>query len=305
MKIALVPKMSKVEYDMYKNGQTYDEVIASYRNGKEDIAHIINSHNRQAELRDKLCNHFPKEDIIERNNFNKDVSRKYDIIISLGGDNHFNFVSHQVIDNMILGVNSDYLTSLGALTYHSVKDIEKVVKSIKKSNFKVEGWTRLEAVIEGTPTELATSEIFVGESENKQTSRYWIKLGKVKEEHKGSGLLISTGAGIGPGSFYHSAQNYAAGQAQLMGQYLKAKSKKARLERIVFGHVREPSYKHLFDIKKLRNFKLREGDELELFSLCDSKGELTPDCLESYDFTRPKHAVIRVADKPLKVVRGV
>ena len=50
---------------------------------------------------------------------------------------------------------------------------------------------------------------------------------------------------------------------------------------------------------------LEKGQELRIHSLNDNKGILTADCIEEYEFKRGAEAVIRLSDKPLRVVSNI
>lgn len=123
----------------------------------------------------------------------------YDLVIALGGDNHFTFVAHHAIDTLVLGCNSDPPTSVGALLSFHVEDIKKALET-NWENTILEEWPLIEVKIhypDGRKinTLRGISEISIRNNSPDLTSRFLICHQNQMEEQKCSGLLVYTGAG--------------------------------------------------------------------------------------------------------------
>src|SRR3989344_423421 len=118
--IAIVTKMTKVEYDMKRLKLSYGQLIAFYKREGVNWQRITESNDRQMAGLEKLKKIFPNARIIKREELSKEKLKDFKLIISYGGDNHFQYVTHFVDDQLILGMNSDPKRSEGALTCVSV-----------------------------------------------------------------------------------------------------------------------------------------------------------------------------------------
>ena len=195
-KILIIFKKSKYELDLEKHGNTARE-IWKLQNNCED--HIYQSHLRQMDSRKKVAKLFPKSNFISRDEMNNHDSRDYDLIIALGGDNHFTYISHFANPTAILGCNSDTETSAGELLAFDPDTLAKTVKS-GWQNARIEEWPLIEGIIKHidgsvVKTYPCVSEITVRNNCPDLVSRYIIRYKGKVEEQKCSGLLVYTGAG--------------------------------------------------------------------------------------------------------------
>ncbi|MBI2547335.1 MAG: NAD(+)/NADH kinase [Candidatus Aenigmarchaeota archaeon] len=288
--IVIVPKISKYEFDIRTYGATHEEIVAKYRREGVDVEVVLESHKRQKESLGRMRGYFGDNQFISREKLGKDIVRNTRFVVALGGDNHFQYVSHFVDSALMIGINSDPTTSEGALTYYRAADIEAILTRLENGDFNVEEWTRLEARVNGNLVALAMCEYFLGEAQRKNMSRNIIKLGDVKEEQKCSGLLVTTGAG-------------STGWYDSECKYLYPKGNRfPKTEKIARFLVTAP-YTGKLNRPTVLEGAIREGEELTIHSLNDSNGVVTSDSLEEYEFGRGVHAVIKVSDNPLKVVR--
>jgi len=289
-KIIIVPKRTKLELDMYLLGLNQEQVIEKYKKENVNIERIIRSHENQKANLDRLKKYFDDEQFYRRENFTKDIADKAELIISFGGDNHFQYVSHFVNSNILMGINSDPKSSEGALTYFNADHLEDIITKLKKDNFEVEEWVRLEVKL-GNETYLATAEVFLGEDRRKMMSRYILELNGKKEEQKSSGLLVVTGAGST--GWYDSSCRYIYEN----GNPFSKTSDYARF-------LATETYRGKLNGYKMIEGSLEKEQEIKLYSLADDKGIITIDCNEDYDFSMGKTALIKVSDKPLRVLKN-
>lgn len=120
----------------------------------------------------------------------------YDLIIAVGGDGTFLRTSHHVKNQYIIGVNSAPEFSVGATCSVTHKHFAKKFEQILRGNFEIVKLSRIAATLNGTilPT-LAVNDILFTNLSPAATSRYFMQLGKKREEQKSSGVWISTALG--------------------------------------------------------------------------------------------------------------
>ncbi|KKL61424.1 hypothetical protein LCGC14_2195470, partial [marine sediment metagenome] len=210
----------------------------------------------------------------------------YDLIIVLGGDNSFTYVSNYVSnywssDIPILGVNSDPERSVGCLTRWAINDDQDVfdmVEMLDFGEFDIKSWTRLGATVDGKLITPATSEYFFGERMRKNISRHILVYKGVEHEQKCSGIIFSTGAGST--GWYHSATRGDTWGAE---------------ERIARFVTTEP-----YNAPMMCG-EIEEGEEIILYSLNDDEGMVSVDSWEEEPFTRGSEARIHLGE-PLNIV---
>jgi NAD+ kinase len=117
-----------------------------------------------------------------------EVVEDVDLVISVGGDGTFLDASHALLDVPALGVNSSRSSngdSIGAVLDQIESDASKPIDIL-----------RLEVLINGERVkELVLNEVLLAHSSPAATSRYLIARGDMQEEHRSSGVWVSTPAG--------------------------------------------------------------------------------------------------------------
>ncbi|GBF51898.1 sugar kinase and antagonist of anti-sigma factor [Leptospira ryugenii] len=199
-KVIVVWKRTKFELDLESFGSlsAYERVT---KDKPEVYERTLASHERQISSRKYLRERvFPNADFVFREEFEDLLKKKkYDLVISHGGDNHFTYVAHQVANIPLIGVNSDPFTSVGALLSYTAEELEKEVQQSFIGS-EIEQWSLITTQIEypdGTKVDTvpAVCELSIRNNSPDLTSRYWISYQGTKEEQKCSGLLVYTGAG--------------------------------------------------------------------------------------------------------------
>ncbi len=288
MKILIVTKQSKYEYEREKFNLSHDEIVKKYSEENANLNAILESHKSQLSSREALKRFFPDADFISMGALKSNI-KGYDIVISFGGDNSFSYVSHFTGRIPIIGVNSDPLRSSGALCSWTSRDLEGFSEKIKKNEYKTEKWTRLIAEIDGKEITPATSEYFFGEKNRKDMTRHVLVYRGNKYEQKNSGIIISTGAGST--GWYDSANKYIYPN----GNKFSATEKKA-----VFI-ISEP-YLYAPKMNDVFAGEILPGETLEIYSLNDGQGCATSDSWQEFDFQRGKKAIIKISNMPLTVI---
>lgn len=289
-KIIVVPKMSKYQWDMCRLGLSHEELAAEYSRQGVDAERMLSSHERQMESLRELETFLHETQFVQRDGLTKQLADNASLLISLGGDNHFQYVSRFLGNTPIMGINSDPLRSDGGLTYFTAREFERVLRCLEKDDFSVEGWTRLDASVNGGETCTATSEVYMGESERKNMSRHILEYRGITEEQKCSGLLVATGAGSS--GWYSSACRYLHPE----GNPFPRTSGYARFL------VTEPFRGRLTRYPTPEGV-LERGERLAVRSLNDSSGRLMCDSLDEYGFRMGSVAAIGISESPLRVVR--
>lgn len=276
----IVPKETKLEYDLRRLGWTVRRLKAWYR---ESADHIFESHGRQIAVRKRLLALLPEARVVPRAMVDEADLDRASLVVALGGDNHFVYVSHFLRKAPILGVNADRVRSHGGLLDVDERQLEPTAAALRAGRWRVEEWPRLEAYVDGKLAGLATSEVFLGERQRKHMSRHALRVDRgPEEEHKSSGLLVATPAGS-TGWYGH------------YGRPFKASSGVARWA------LTEPFPRD----RKLKAAAgtLRPGEALRIRSLNDSEGILDIDSLKDAPFPFASVATLQLSSHPLKAAR--
>jgi NAD kinase len=124
------------------------------------------------------------------------VLESSDLVITLGGDGTFIRAANLITRPLILGINSNPSFSEGALTQiDATSDLSKL-KLVLEGHYEIIKRTRIATSINGrTLPEMATNEVYIGTELQFHTSRYCIEFEGFSEEHRSSGIIISTGTG--------------------------------------------------------------------------------------------------------------
>ena len=301
--------MSKVEYDKYNLGISSDsDLLSWYKKEGIDGDLMFESHLRQKEGLRRLLALYPQFDVKLRQDMIGcsrqnliEFFQDYDVIVSFGGDNHFQYLSHYVDEQMMIGITADPKLSDGGLLHKmdrkTWEDLESLLN--EKSNMSFYGralatlsqWTRLEVSINGVPqSPLALCEVFLGEERRLDMSRHIVEIKNKKFEQKSSGILLVTGAGetgwlrsVDTRIFHDEPTRCLARDSQ----------------RFIFAATEVFRSKHhgesvTFEI-------LGDNDAFEITSLNDANGIVSTDCLETFPFGRGAKAKIRLGS-PLNVI---
>lgn len=289
-RILVCPKRSRFELDMERMQLSEREMLEYYANKRIDAQTIHQSHIRQGKAYQEFQAIFPAENIVRREEVLAAVAASsVDLVISLGGDDHFTFLSHFLKDTFVLGVTSDPVKSEGALLAHMPEDIGRILGKLERGDFLIEDWTRLECHLNGEPIQRCTGTYFIGDLRRLNMSKYKLTHGATQEEQKGSGLLIASGTGSS--GWYNSE----IGELFLGGDRFPRTSNWARFGATGIYHGRVSGH-------TLPYGTLKAGEEILVESLHDTDGIIGVDSVEQYRFQRGDRATIRVSNTPLKVL---
>jgi NAD+ kinase len=127
-----------------------------------------------------------------------------DLVVSIGGDGTFLAVSHHVSSGAILGVNSAPQDSVGHFCAARRADVGRFVDAILARRLRPVRLLRLQLELDGRRVgSPVLNDLLVVHSCAASTTRYRLRVGARSEEHRSSGIWISTPAGSSAG--IHSA----------------------------------------------------------------------------------------------------
>jgi NAD+ kinase len=116
-------------------------------------------------------------------------------VISVGGDGTLLAASHWVTGAILLGVNSAPRSSVGHLTLARRASLPRILGRIANGTLLPRPVARLEVVLEGKLLPPALNDVLIAHEQPAATSRYRLRLNRRAEEHRSSGLWVSTAAG--------------------------------------------------------------------------------------------------------------
>lgn len=204
-------------------------------------------------------------------------------MLTLGGDGTFVKAAHFVENALILGINSNPKTSEGALTSIDIGEIDKI-KYVNQSKYQVIERQRADIILNGkTLEEKAVNEVYIGAASQFHTSRYKIKFKQKEEEHRSSGIIVSTGTGS-------EAWFLSAG-----GKPFHYNERKLRFI------VREPYVGKKVFIPSLLDGEFFEGERLIVESTRDFGGIIAIND-STYEFNTGDIVEVKLSKNPLKVI---
>lgn len=197
MKILIVAKHSKYEWEKKRLSLNHQGIMEKYAGEHANVEAILEAHEYQLKVRNLFDEVMPHAYMTMMDMLDGTIEG-YDLVIVLGGDNSFTYVSHYVGNIPILGVNSDPKRSEGYITQWAIEedqDVFDLVECLDFDHLNVEDWARLEVTVNGKILPPATSEIYLGERQRNNMSRHVLEYEGSKYEQKCSGLVVATGAG--------------------------------------------------------------------------------------------------------------
>ncbi len=121
---------------------------------------------------------------------------RYDFIITVGGDGTFLEAARGAKSQILLGVNSNPGESTGRFCIASPKSFKNILKKILSGKILIKKVYRLGLWLNGSSKPFsALNDCLISHINPAGLSRYQLSIGKRSEEHRSSGLWISTAAG--------------------------------------------------------------------------------------------------------------
>jgi len=122
--------------------------------------------------------------------------RRFGLVVSVGGDGTFLEAARGVREALALGVNSNPGRSVGSFCAATARTFPAVLKKVLAGEARIIPVQRLQLRINRRPAgPPVLNEVLVTHRKPAAMSRYWLRIGRVREEHRSSGLWIATAAG--------------------------------------------------------------------------------------------------------------
>lgn len=206
------------------------------------------------------------------------------LVVTLGGDGTFVKAANLIEDGYIIGINFNPGESEGALTNLNFFELHRL-KEVLEGNFEVVQRHRIKVILNGKLLEeLALNEVYVGAYSQFHSSRYKIRYNGSEEEHRSSGIIISTGTGS-PAWFYSAG-----------GEVFSPDE-----EKISFV-IREPYFGKRVFIPKILKGDLKRGEKLVVESKRDFGGLIAIN-ETTYDFNNGDVVELEISEKPLRTIK--
>lgn len=297
-RILVVAKLSKLKWDQQHTGLSQTELSAYYERQGESSSAIVTSHLRQAQVVKDLTRELSPSQFVSITKLSADRVKNCDLVIALGGDDHFKHVSHWIDDDTpVLGVNSDVDSSEGNILSCSAAALPQVLHDLECGAYRLEPWTRLRLKVDGKDIGPAIGEVVLAKRDFRLMSRHILEVEGERVVQKSSGLLISTGTGSS--GWFTSAGLYLAPN----GREFPRTALHAHFE-LREPHVRfvEHDGERTIQLPPHVEGELLQGAILKITSLNNSDGIATRDSIDTIPFGRGSIAEVRIDHKPLWVV---
>lgn len=185
-------------YDLYNNEEFNPGVKKLIEEGHVAVKSLKDSHDTHQltvdTIIEKLSNKGIYLDVIFRGDL-KPVE-DYDLVITTGGDGTILETSKYIKDTPILGVNSDPVGSVGFFTGANKDDFEDKIKLLVDDKINCVSINRIQLKLNNEPIkDLVLNDVLITHSIPAATSRYVLRIKGYEENHRSSGIWISTAAG--------------------------------------------------------------------------------------------------------------
>jgi NAD+ kinase len=122
--------------------------------------------------------------------------KRYDLVLSLGGDGTFFAAARYLKDTPILGINSDPANSLGLWTCSDRTGFRDPLEQALSGDLNPTRIHRMAISINGkTVREQAFNDVLVAHRNPAAMTRYRLWIGAAQEDQRSSGVWVSTAAG--------------------------------------------------------------------------------------------------------------
>lgn len=129
---------------------------------------------------------------------NKIDTTGFDLIITVGGDGTFLEAARAIVDQPILGVNSAPRHSVGRLCFYDANNFESALNLVLQNRHKIRQLNRINLLIKSRNKKIdlnVLNDVLICNQNPAALSRYDLSIRGMREEHRNSGLWVSTAAG--------------------------------------------------------------------------------------------------------------
>lgn len=208
---------------------------------------------------------------------------QYDLIITVGGDGTFLEASRYMTNQVIVGVNSAPSQSVGNYCLANASNFEAKLAKILNKEYEICSLQRIRVHFPNKATSDALNDILICHENPSMLSRYFLEIGKKREEQRSSGIWVSTASGS------------SAGIQSAGGKVLNNTDKK-------FQYLPRELYQGIFPKYTLTGKTLNEKQVLSITSIM-RKGKIFIDgARHNYPFHYGDKIKIKLSPKPIKTV---
>ena len=135
-----------------------------------------------------------KSKVINRSFLPTYIFTQQDLVLVIGQDGLVANTAKYVNGLPIIGINPDIERYDGVLLQHAPNDLNGILKSVIKGNYKTKQVTMAKATLNDGQVLMAFNDFYIG-ADSHVSFRYNIEFNGKKEQQSSSGIIISTGAG--------------------------------------------------------------------------------------------------------------
>jgi NAD+ kinase len=214
----------------------------------------------------------------------KNIDKKFQLVVSVGGDGTFLDCSHHLLKTPILGVNSDPQQSVARLSGCYGASFSKVLDGYLSGEIKPSLVWRLDFFINGKKNKIPVlNDLLISTLSPAGTSRYILKVGNRSEEQMSSGVWVSTAAGSTAAVLSAGGKSFHATEKQ-------------------FQFVAREVYHRKFGTRRFLKQVLKTGQTLEIISYM-RQGRIFIDGSNLVEpFKVGDRLKIQLSPRPLKVI---
>lgn len=195
-KVLVVYKRST--FDLYNNENYDTNVKKLIDEGHVSVKSLRDSHNTHQMTVDTIIEVLSNRGIYLDVIFRGDLKpvEDYDLVVTTGGDGTILETSKYVKNIPILGVNSDPVGSVGFFTGSNKDNFKDKIEEVISDQINRMDINRLQMYLNDQEiNELVLNDVLITHSIPAATSRYIIRVNGEEENHRSSGIWISTAAG--------------------------------------------------------------------------------------------------------------
>ncbi len=124
------------------------------------------------------------------------ATRRFDLIVSVGGDGTFLVAAHTIHGTPILGVNSDPARSEAVFCAANARSFPRLIRHALAGGLPKLTLRRLALTLNGKPLRpRAVNDVLIAHDDPATMTRYRLRIGQREELHKSSGIWVATAAG--------------------------------------------------------------------------------------------------------------
>jgi len=188
----------KDAYQQFLQEQQDPRLVRLLRRGHPDVLDLQRAHRIHEEAMEAVVHtlrQLPVEVELAYRAALK-VTRRYDFVVSVGGDGTFLHAARSIRNTPILGVNSDPDRSEAVFCAATRRTFPRLVRQALSGRLSALRLARLQLSLNGKRLpQQAVNDVLVAHDDPATMTRYRLRIGRRTETQKSSGLWVATAAG--------------------------------------------------------------------------------------------------------------